>query len=675
MPEILAPVGSKEQLIAAVRSGCDAVYLGGKNFNARMAADNFDNLKEVVAYCHLHNVKAYITLNTLFGERETEAIKESLKEIADSGCDAIIVADMGVALLAQKCCPGLPLHASTQMTVHNLAGAKALEALGFKRVVLARELTANEIGSIATNTSLEIEVFVHGALCMCMSGQCYLSSVLGQRSGNRGRCAQPCRLNFKSGNREYALSLKDLSLIEKTKELTELGVTSFKIEGRMKRPEYVAAAVTACKMAQRGEKPDMEALQAVFSRSGFTDGYFENKRNLDMFGIRTKEDVVAAKNVLQGIENGYKNEVGRVKVSLEFTAKKDSPSTLTMTDGINTVTATGEVPSLAQNRPMTEESAANNLTKLGGTPFVLDKITCDIEDGLFMPVSAINKLRQDCVEALTERRSTVTPWKYTDLPKLSAVAENVGKRIYLYLDNASQLSDFIVDKADLIFMPIEHITKEMISELKGKLCGRIPTLLFGSAQNKCIDMLKALKELGLKKVSVGNIGAIYIAKKLGFDMYGEYTLGILNRLALTRYKLLGLREAEVSFESSFQNTNAIAPVIPLGTVGYGHLPLMTFRNCSCKKATGCGDCKGINKLIDRQDIEFEVVCKDKMYAQMLNPNALYIGDRTDEVDVSHFSLYFTTENAESCRRILATFIEGKAYTGKYTRGLYYKTLL
>lgn len=675
MPEILAPVGSKEQLIAAVRSGCDAVYLGGKSFNARMAADNFENLKEVVAYCHLHNVKAYITLNTLFAERETEAIKESLKEIAESGCDAIIVADLGVALLAQKCCPGLPLHASTQMTVHNLAGAKALEAMGFKRVVLARELTANEIGSIAKNTSLEIEVFVHGALCMCMSGQCYLSSVLGQRSGNRGRCAQPCRLNFKSGSREYALSLKDLSLIEKTSELTDLGVTSFKIEGRMKRPEYVAAAVTACKMAQRGEQPDMEALQAVFSRSGFTDGYFMNKRNLDMFGIRTKEDVVAAKGVLQTIENTYKNEIGRVKVSLKFEAHKDTPAYLSMTDGENTVEAFGEIPSLAQNKPMTKETAGNSLSKLGGTPFVLENITCEVDDGLFMPVSAINKLRQDCVEKLTEKRSIIKPWKYTELPKLSAVPENIGKRIYTYLNDASQLSDYIIEKSDLIFMPIEQITKEEISELKGKLCGKIPTLLFGSAQNKCIEMLKALKEAGLKKVSVGNLGAIYIAKKLGFEMYGEYTLGILNRLSLTRYKLLGLNEADVSFESSFNNTNAIAPVIPLGTVGYGHLPLMTFRNCPCKKPNGCGGCNGINTLVDRQEIEFQVLCKDKMYAQMLNPNALYIGDRVTEVDVNHFSLYFTTENAESCRRILATFIDGKPYTGKYTRGLYYKTLL
>ncbi len=280
--EILAPAGNEQSLIAAVRSGADAVYLGTGAFNARRNADNFkdNSLAEAVNYCHGRGVKVYVTLNTLIRDEELPAFLDAAREVAEAGPDGVIVQDLAVVKVLKTICPDLPLVASTQMSVHNAAGVKALEDLGFSRVVLARELTLEEIRKIRSETRAELEVFIHGALCMSVSGMCYYSAMMGERSGNRGLCAQPCRLNSACNGRPYALSLKDMSFITRVRDLEAAGVCSVKIEGRMKRPEYVAAAVTAVRTALDGKEPDMATLQAVFSRSGFTDGYLTGKRNV-----------------------------------------------------------------------------------------------------------------------------------------------------------------------------------------------------------------------------------------------------------------------------------------------------------------------------------------------------------------------------------------------------------
>ena len=276
--EILSPVGAKEQLIAALRSGANAVYLGLKDFNARRNADNFDNLEETVSYCHARNVKVYITVNTLIKDSEITKAANTIKKIANAGADAIIVQDLGVYHLVKNIAPDIPLHASTQMSIHNAFGVKVLENMNFDRVVPARELSLDELKKIRSESSIELEVFVHGALCMCISGQCYLSSILGARSANRGLCAQPCRLGFKSSDNDHALSLKDLSVIKDLKVLEQAGINSAKIEGRMKRPEYVAATTDACLKSLCDKDFEINTLKAIFSRSGFTDGYIYNKR-------------------------------------------------------------------------------------------------------------------------------------------------------------------------------------------------------------------------------------------------------------------------------------------------------------------------------------------------------------------------------------------------------------
>ncbi|MBQ4093705.1 MAG: U32 family peptidase, partial [Oscillospiraceae bacterium] len=363
-PEILAPVGGKEQLIAAVRSGADAVYLGAKGFNARRNAENFgnDTLGDTVRYCHSHGVKVHVTVNTLVRDDEMEQLLETLDEIADSGADAVIVQDLGVMRLIRSRYPSLDIHASTQCVVHNSEGAKFFEEMGLSRVVLARELSLQEIKKIRQNTSLELEVFVHGALCMSISGGCYLSSVIGGRSGNRGLCAQPCRLDFGCGGKDHVLSLKDLSHIRYIKELADAGVCSFKVEGRMKRPEYVAAAVTACKKALRGEAYDADTLRAVFSRSGFTDGYFRGVRDKQMFGYRGKEDVAAAKGVLDTLQQLYHRENPLLGVTMQLHITREQ-ARLQARCGDTSVTAVGEGGIPAEKRPTDRQQAEKFLTK------------------------------------------------------------------------------------------------------------------------------------------------------------------------------------------------------------------------------------------------------------------------------------------------------------------------
>ncbi|MDR2908329.1 MAG: U32 family peptidase, partial [Oscillospiraceae bacterium] len=376
--EILLPAGSEESLIAAVRCGADSVYLGGSHLNARRGAANFDarQLASAVSFCHARGTKVYLTVNILTLERELLLLRKTLEHACLCGVDAILVQDLAVAAVARKACPGLALHASTQMSVHNPAGARFLEELGFSRAVLARELTIPEIREIKKSSAIELEAFIHGALCMSVSGQCYLSALIGGRSGNRGLCAQPCRLPFSFGREENALSLKDLSVIERIKELEDAGISCVKVEGRMKRPEYVAAAAVACIAARDGNAPDMEALAAVFSRGGFTQGYPEGKRDRSMFGVRRKEDVTAATNaLLKKQAELYRKETQRVPATLSLTVKEGLPAVLEALDREgNSVVVRGEIPQEARTAPTDGGRARAALLKTKDTPFYPERI-------------------------------------------------------------------------------------------------------------------------------------------------------------------------------------------------------------------------------------------------------------------------------------------------------------
>ena len=405
-PEIMAPVGGEEQLKAALRCGADAVYFGLQNFNARRNADNFngENLKETIRLCHEHSCRVYITVNTLVFDDELEEVYKAVDTAAEAGADALIIQDFAVAAYAKEHYPKLKRFASTQMAVHNSEGVKALVKWGFDRVVLARELSIKEIRDVIEETGVEAEVFVHGAHCMSLSGNCYLSSMIGGRSGNRGLCAQPCRLDCSINRRDHALSLKDMSYMDHIKELADAGVASLKIEGRMKRAEYVAASVTACRNARDGKPYDLESLRSVFSRSGFTDGYLRGKRTLDMFGYRTKEDVVAADGVLKSLSRLYEKEPQTVPLDMYLSVKRDERVKLSLSDGKLWAVCEGDIPQIAKNQPMTKESAEKNLSKLGGTMYFLENLDADIDEGLMLPISSLNELRRNAVKELTDKR-------------------------------------------------------------------------------------------------------------------------------------------------------------------------------------------------------------------------------------------------------------------------------
>lgn len=680
--EILAPAGGEAQLRAAVLCGADAVYLGLRGFNARAGAENFDEntLPQTVGWCHARGVRVYVTLNTLVTDRELPQWLHSLDAVAAAGVDGVLVQDLGLAKIIRQRYPTLPLHASTQMTIHNLAGARLLEEMGFAQVVLARELSKEEIAAICAGTSMRCEVFVHGALCMSVSGQCYLSSVLGERSGNRGRCAQPCRLDFKSHGRGYALSLKDLTLTDRLRELEALGVASFKIEGRLKRPEYVAAAVTACRQSLAGEVPDLETLRSVFSRSGFTDGYYTARRDLTMFGTRTREDAAAAAAVLGKLSALTRNEVGRLPVDMVLTMAPGEPATLAVTDGTHRVEVAGEVPQTALTRPTDEELARRALEKCGGTPFYLQNLTCHIGEGLMLPLSALNRLRAAALTALAEARSVVVP--YPQAP--AAAGEPAGRarpagvpQLGCRLAAAAQMTPAIRRGAGRLSLPLHELAErpELLETGAERWVAELPAFCAPQQEEAVMRALRKLKEQGLTAALCGNLGSLLMAREAGLRIIGDYGLNIINSPAAQQAAALGCDEITLSFECERNAARNIHSPVPIGVIAYGRLPLMLLRNCPGKTAAGCGDCRGINHITDRRGEDFPLQCQNRQYTHLLNPRPLFLSDRLPEWDFCDFlTLRFTTETPAECDAILEMYQTGAAPAGPFTRGLYYRTL-
>lgn len=674
--EILAPVGGQEQLIAAVRSGADAVYLGTKTFSARRNAENFDGqtLKEAVGYCHGRGVKVHVTVNTLVKQGELSSLYDQIELLAQSDVDAVLVQDLAVAQMFRRYCPSMPLHASTQMTIHNLQGVMAAQELGFSRVVLARELSVKEISTICAGAQIEVEAFVHGALCMCVSGQCFLSSMLGERSGNRGLCAQPCRLDFKAGDRGHALSLKDMSHISHIRQLVDAGVSSLKIEGRMKRPEYVSAAVLACREAVDGQTPDLTNLRAVFSRSGFTDGFATGKRDLEMFGYRTREDVAASAGVLGEIASGYRNELSRIPVKMHLHIAKDQPASLSVTDGSHDIAVQGDTPELARVKGTDFSLAQASLAKTGGTPFVLSELTADLDEQLILPQSKLNAMRKQALEQLLQARSAIHPKPVSSyVPLQSDARSRTAPAMRVRLQTKQQLFEGI-EAAQMLYLPIGEIDQALIERFGDRLIGELPRLTFPLEEAALQNRLEALLQQGLKRVCAGNIGAIRLAKQMGFVVHGGFDLNILNDQSLLEYQALGLADALLSFECGLNDASGFGSQLPRGIIGYGHLPLMIFRNCPAKGEKGCGTCNGYPSVTDRTGAQFPMSCGARSYSTLHNPLALYMGDR--QVSGQDFVLlYYTVESAQQCGEVWQRYLAGQPFEGKYTRGLYYRKLL
>lgn len=682
--EILAPCGGFESLISAARCGADAVYLGHKSFSARAGAENFttSELYEAVRYCHIRGVKVYLTLNTLIFDSELESALTLVTDACNAGVDAVIVQDIGLATLIKKHIPDIPLHGSTQMSVHTPSGAKALYGMGFKRVVLSRELTLKEIKEIRESCDIELEVFVHGALCMSVSGQCYFSAMLGGRSGNRGMCAQPCRLPMRLSGNDYSLSLKDNSLIQYIGELEKLGVTSAKIEGRMKRPEYVAAAVSACRESRDNGlvSPDTaRRLGEVFSRTGFTDGYLTGKRDQNMFGHRRKEDVTSAdSSLLSEIRGLYKDEPQTVPLDIKFKARLGEVAVLTLSDSKNSVTITGSrALEPASTSPLTADKASSQLTKFGGTPYRAENIDLDIEDGLFIGARDLNELRRRACDELSIKRSRVTRAKVTP-PDISYIFNSSHTRSTDRLLTYARFSDTDIpkefDSCELVTVPLFSPEEELKSLMdRGfRLALEIPRGMF--AKEKAVkNALNRAKALGISDVLASNIGAVYLASELGMRIHGGFGLNITNTPSLKWAEDCSMVDTELSFELSFDQIESLGGDIPRGIISYGRLPLMLTRCCPGYNAKGgCSDCTKRRFLQDRMDKKFIFTC-DGICTEILNSVPLLIPDKINTFcNLDFHSLRFTVENSVEKVENKAVFSSNHQKFTDFTRGLYFR---
>lgn len=661
MYELLSPAGNAECLRAAVAAGADAVYLGMKTLSARAGAENFDlsALRQARRLCSETGVKLYVTLNTLMFDKEQSQVTDALFQLADLHADGIIVQDPAVALLAKSLVPDLPLHASTQMAVHSLQGVRVLEQLGFCRVVLARELSLKEIEAITRQTNLEIEVFVHGALCMSYSGHCYFSSVIGQNSGNRGRCAQPCRLPYEEG---YPLSLKDLCALEHIQTLKSLGVTSFKIEGRLKSREYVSAVTAAYRRVLDGAAPDAATLRRladIFSRDGFTDGYLTGHIGADMFGTKKPTDYKTYKNAVQDLplEKPYK----RIGVSLTVKAPPDQPSHFTLTDGEHSVTVKGAPAQAAQGKPLSEESLKNKFDKLADTAFYLKDVVLEDQNS-FLPVSAVNAARREAVLRLQQARQE-KPLPYTGLlPQLpEAIPQGVACRQLLF-HNADAIADLDLTAYDRVWLPPDQLDR-----YNGK--NRGVWIDHFTSDRRLLEILQNARDK-TDTVLVGNIGHIAPARKLGFTVEGDYALNITNSYALAFYAKLGLRRACLSFELSASQVRDLQKCIPCTLICYGRLPLMRFKNCVIRPK-GCLNFNGFSSLTDRKGARFLLSCAPDHGNTLFNSVPLSLHDCNPPVAAYRFD--FTEESAREIADILNTFDHG-TFDRPYTRGLYHRAV-
>ena len=668
--EILAPAGSPEALRAAVLCGADAVYLGVEELNARRSAENFrlENLKEAVDFCHSRGVKVYLTLNTVISDEEISTAKRIIECSYACGVDALILQDFAAVEIAKSTAPLMPLHASTQMSVQSLSGIEALAEAGFCRAVLPRELNENEIEYLCRNSPIELEMFVHGALCMCVSGQCYLSAMLGSRSGNRGACAQPCRLPFSAdGSGSYDLSLKDLSLTDELKELSQMGIASFKIEGRMKRPEYVAAAVTACSQALNG-RIDMklkENLKSVFSRTGFTDGYYKNALGREMFGTRRKEDVVSAAPILTELSKLYEKEKPKFSVDLEFTAILDKPVMLKAEAGGITVEIESDfITRSALNKPLDETAVREQLSKTGGTQFYIKEIKCEIDSGVNVPVSVLNKIRRDALDKIAEKMISL-PEKEIRGFEFEKISHKTKKtEIICRFKNEEQIPENIGGVSEIV-LPLNAI------KTKFEASAELPRGIFGN-DKKILEKLKSLKDKGIKNVWAGTLDGMAVGKTAGMNVTAGFGSNIFNSVSLSHYEKYGVSKALISAEMTLNQIRNLGGNIPRGVFAYGRVPLMLTRNCPVKNKKSCAECGGKSCLTDRKSISFPVDCSSGC-SEILNSQPVYMADRLDEIKNADFILlYFTTETKEEAAEIIEAYKNGKKPAGGFTRGLLYR---
>ena len=690
MLEVLSPAGSPEAVVAAVQNGADAVYLGLGGFNARQGAKNFtrEEFADAVKYCHERGCKVYVTLNTLCTDRELTEAAELADFVSATGADAVLVQDLGLARVLRSVCPDLPLHASTQMSVHNIAGVYAAAQMGMTRVVLARELDREQIRHIAAHSPIEVEVFVHGALCFCYSGQCYMSALIGRRSGNRGMCAQPCRMQYSMGRRmdEYPLSLKDNCLVEYLRELEDAGVKCVKIEGRMKRPEYTAIVTEIYhNAAHEGIAPtekDMEKLRQAFSRDGFTDGYYTGKKQ-DMHGVRSEPDREINKLFTEARRAYAAGEMRRVDVEFQVALRPDMPAALAARALEKIAVVYGPVPERAQSTELTLSSVSAQLYKTGGTPFRCSNVFGDVEPGLFLPASAINELRRAALAELTAQLGEAPRRRRGGFPAIRQHSP-IPQRPVLNIQvlTREQLTPELAEtKPANVYVPLQILSEDpdSVSPFLENGCGIVavlPRVNSDTETEGIASMLEKVRTAGVGEALVGNLGHVALARGAGFDVRGDFGLNVFNSQSMQTLCDAGLRSVTASFELRLAAVRDLAKCVDTELIIYGRLPCMVTEQCIISRAAGGCACESSSSLSDRTGSVFPVVREFGCRNVILNAHKLFLADKIDDIlgcGLWAGRLMFTTETPRECVQIV------KAYQGMsdyrpngLTRGLYYR---
>ena len=664
LPELLCPAGSPEALDAAIEGGADAVYFGGASFNARMKAKNFggDIMRSAVLRAHAFGVKVYLTLNTLVTDRELPAFVEAAREAARAGVDALIVADAGGAAAIRRTLPGIELHASTQMSGHSAAMGEELQRMGFSRMVIARETPAKDIRSIVQGSPIEIEMFIHGALCVSHSGQCLFSSLVGGRSGNRGECAQPCRLPFscKKNGCAYPLSLKDLSLATHVPELIDMGVASLKIEGRMKSPEYVRDTAKIWRRlldeGRAATKEEMQALATVFSRGGFTDAYYTERIGQSMLGVRSEADKSGSRT-----QTPFEGLTRHIPLSLNVSMKAGVPIRLSLSDGLHRVTVCGEIPQPAINAPLTKNALERSLSKFGGTVYEVASFEAEMDEALMLPVSRLNDLRRRALQALEEGCGSA----YASLDAEYAVPKahhTRQERRTARFQDAKQITESAKRFFDRIYLPLQAYDPMA----KGVI---LPPVLFDSEAEKAEELLREAAAKGATHALVGNYGHLSLVRRAGLIPVGDYRLNATNRESLRCAEEAGIEELILSPELTLPQIRDVGGNTEV--IVYGRVPLMTLEKCVIREIADCNACaKGTVKLRDRRGVEFPILREWEHRNVIYNSLPTGMSDRTGalrdaKITAQHF--LFSVESPAEVDAVIDAYRHGTALRGTVRR--------
>ena len=677
LPELLSPAGSLQAFEAAIDGGADAIYVGGASFNARINAKNFteEELAQAVKLAHTYGVKVYQTINIMIHGRETSELINAAVRSAEIGIDAFIVSDIGAARIIREVLPDMPLHGSTQMSVHNAHGARELAKMGFSRVVPARELSKADIAEMVKGSPIEIEAFIHGAMCVSHSGQCLFSSLVGGRSGNRGLCAQPCRLPYACADArvgdKYPLSLKDMSLAGHVEDIINSGVASLKIEGRMKSPEYVRGVTKIWRRlldnGKNADNNDMRELAELFSRGGFTDGYYTKNIGRGMLGVRSEDDKQASR------ETEKFNKITR-KIPIDMQVRIENGKNAALSLSCNDVQAeiTGDMPQTAISAPIDEATVKKCMAKLGDTAFALNSCQVKLDDGLMMPISQLNALRRSAVEALESKMTEAIAHRVEKYaPRASS--KNAFKRNVGRFTLPSQITDHAKDFFDIITLPLDKYTPIANGFV-------MPAVIFDSEIDGIIKLLEKAADTAEYAI-VENLGQIELLKKHApnVKLIADHRFNIANNESMLYFEELGFDSAVLSSELTMPQIRDIKG--NKAVIVYGRIPLMTLEKCVIKElyadkaprgqGKACAICaENRAEMKDRRGFVFPVIRELPHRNIVLNSLPTYMSDRQGELNAvgatdRHF--LFTVESASEVDNVIKAHVANKPLTEKVRR--------